>query len=266
VLDKSYNHTTFETVSSYPQLSKAPITMAILEIRFTSPASITNEGLRDAKDVLKENYPTHNYTTNAQIELKPDQLKTIVQLKSSQISGNIFQSPDRKREILLSTVVYNFKQHGSYTTWADFRDAALDGWHKCKRLLNTELITWISLRYINNIEIPVEQNKSIPAESLFKTFIANEGQNKEQSISAYSLRYTHHTDEKNLMVHFGQELLPALPEATGALPFIIDIDVIYNKSHQPSDIDIDQKFEELRDIKNDYFFDNLTDNTYKLLI
>lgn len=236
--------------------------MAILELRFEAADGITNESLKDAKSALKENFPVHNFTTDTQFELRPDQVKTTVQLKSSHISGNIFFSASRKHEITLSTKSYNFKQHGEYTTWTDFCNSALAGWEQCKSFIRPKSITWMSLRYINNIEIASPNNQPIPAESLFKTFIANEGKNKTQGIAAYALRYTHFHETKNIMVHFGQELLQGQP---GMLPFIVDIDVIHNKVYSPTQLDIKEKFDELRQVKNEYFFDNLTPNTLEIL-
>ncbi|MFM7859478.1 MAG: TIGR04255 family protein, partial [Flammeovirgaceae bacterium] len=155
-----------------------------------------------------------------------------------------------------------FRQHGKYNSWADFRNAALAGWKQCQPLIRPRIFTWLSIRYINNIEIASPNNEKVLAESLFKTFIANEGKNKNQAIAAYALRYTHFHEAENVMVHFGQELLQG---QLGTLPFIVDIDVIHNKSYEPTEINIQEKFEMLRDIKNDYFFDNLTQSTLELL-
>lgn len=248
--------------AQYPQLSKAPITMAILELRYVAEDGITDEGLRDVKNVLKDDFPTHNLTTDTQFEFKPDQHKTSLQLKNSRVSGNIFFNASRSKEIQLSTRSYNFKQHGSYSSWSEFCDSALTSWDKCKLFVKPKSISWLSLRYINNIEIPLKDNLSVPAEGLFNTYISNVGKNQKQAISAYSLRYTHFDEEKKLTIHFAQELLPG---PTGILPFIIDIDVIHRDEYKPSEIDVRAKFEELRNVKNSYFFDNLTKSTLDLI-
>jgi len=246
---------------NFPLLSKAPITLAILEIRYETDNTITNESLKLAKSNLKDGFPVHNFTTDAQFELRPEPLKTTLQLKSSHISGNIFMSSSRKHEILLSTKNFNFKQHGLYSNWNDFRDTAMDAWEKCLPVIKPQSISWLSLRYINNIEIPLSGAGSIPAETLFKTFVANEGSSKFQSIATYALRYTHVLDNA-ITVHFGQELLQG---PIGILPFIVDIDVIHSKPYGMGQINLQEKFEELRNIKNEYFFDNLTDKTLELL-
>ncbi|TXH23716.1 MAG: TIGR04255 family protein, partial [Cyclobacteriaceae bacterium] len=123
-------------------------------------------------------------------------------------------------------------------------------------------LSWLSLRYINNIEIPIQENQSIPAQNLFRTFISNDGKHKSEGISNYSLKYTHYFQESNVMVHFAQELLNGPP---GVLPFIVDIDVIHTKDYKLEDIDVERKFDELRTTKNEYFFDNLTPDTLELI-
>lgn len=42
------------------------------------------------------------------------------------------------------------------------------------------------------------------------------------------------------------------------LPFIFDIDVIRNETSAPPFLDIWEKFEELRKMKNDIFFNTIT--------
>lgn len=250
---------------TYPRLSKAPIAMAILEIRYNPPETLTNEGLDGVKKALEKEYPIHSYTRNAELEFRPDQQNStsLVHVKSNSISGILLQSASRKQEIQLSIKSYNFKQHGSYTTWEDFKSVALDGWNKCRPFVKPESINWLSVRYINNVEIPFKEGETVFPKDIFKTFIATEDESNLKALANYMLKFSHMDEKENLVIHFGQELLQG---QNGILPFIVDVDVIFNQSSALfSDNEIAEKFDYLRQVKNEYFFNNLTKSTLNLL-
>jgi uncharacterized protein (TIGR04255 family) len=248
----------------FPKLSKAPIILAILEIKFPAPSALKISDLRSLKGMLKDTYPHYLEVTNTEIKIEAAQDKTPVSIKNTGLAGFTFSSANKKHDFYLTLNSFNFKQHSQYESWNDFKSVALAAWEKCSELIDPVALSRVSIRYINNIEIPVAPNSHMPQQEFFKTFIANTGTVVNiKPISNYFLRYTHPAGADNILIHFAQELKIGLPDR---YPFIVDIDVIYEKDNQATNLAmISNKLDELRDIKNQYFFDNLTDYTYNLI-
>jgi len=245
--------------NQFPKLAKAPIVLAILEIKFKTSEEKTNSNLQPLEVIFKKNFPIHNTISTAEVEFKPELEKTPISLKSTSLSGHSFISEDKKNEFFISTDTFTFKQHGEYDTWAKFKEKALSAWAKCLAVIEPKTTERLSLRYINSIEISATKNAALAQEIFLNTFIASYGSLQKTPISEYSLRYTHPLNENKIMVNFAQELRQGSGDK---FPFIIDIDVLYISSEKLNDSSIQNKFDELRKIKNEYFFDNLTDSTY----
>lgn len=248
----------------YPTLSKAPIILAIMEIRFSPRPSLKVTDLKSLKGVFKETFPNHSELSSAEIKFSAGGDKTPVSIKNTGVTGQLFTSADKKHEFNLTIDTFNFKQHGPYGTWEEFKDAGLAAWEKCYQLIEPSATSRISIRYINNIEIPIAPDAKAPQLHFFKTFIANTGSVvNTKPISNYFIRYTHPAGDDNIRINFAQELKIGPP---GTFPFIIDIDVLFEKQNSSADIQfISNKLDELREIKNHYFFDNLTEHTYNLI-
>jgi len=245
----------------YPTLSKTPILVAILEIVFKSDESVKIESLRPLKGIFKQDFPNQLENKLTELQLRPDLDKTFLSLKDKGTNGFVFASETKKRDFTISTVSYNFKQHGKYSTWEEFKREALDIWIKCIPIVCPKTVSRISIRYLNSIEID-SNNELVKAEKLFNTYIVNSGGGSQKPISNYFVRYTNPELEDNITVHFAQELKIG---ASGSLPFIIDIDVLFNNEMEYDYEKLSKILDQLRIIKNDYFFDNLTDFTLDLI-
>lgn len=247
--------------NEYPRLSKAPIVLAILEIKFTSPDEVSNDSLASLKERFSDEYPGYSTVNTAQLEFRPELVKTPISIKSTNLTSHNFISASKKHEFNLSVDTFTFKQHGEYTEWSEFKKLALSAWGKCAAFIQPGKITRMSIRYVNSIDIPASSDAVLPQQQIFKTFIAYTGQNYNKPISHYFLRYTHPPDDNMITVHFAQELKAGTGDS---LPFIVDIDVLYTREEN-SDANIEAKFDELRIIKNQYFFNNLMPHTLDLI-
>jgi len=243
----------------FPKLSKAPIVLAILEIKFIAGEGVTNDHLQSLREIFQPDFPTHQRINNLEIEFKPEFEKTPVSVKSNFLSGHSFISEDKKIDFFVSVDTFTFKQHGEYDHWGKFKEKAFFIWEKCLHIVKPKKTERLSLRYINSIELSIKLSKDVPQEQFLNTFIANNGSVQKTPISQYSIRYTHPLNENKIMVNFAQELRQGV---SGKFPFIIDIDVLWLDTQEFDSNLIANKFDEIRKIKNMYFFDNLTESTY----
>jgi uncharacterized protein (TIGR04255 family) len=244
---------------TYARLTKAPIVLALLQVQFRSSAdSVTKLG--GVKEVLKATYPHHLVQNAAQVSINE-----FAQITQTGVAPDAysFVSESRKHEITISLDKFTFAQHGAYEDWASFKKMALDGWNKVRPLIQLTEINRLSIRYINSLEISSRSNKNEAAPKLLHTYIGYSGPAGEigkTPISTYFLRYTHQDDDRKTTVHFGQQLRSDVTKDE-VFPFIVDIDVLRATAGQPSNADIEKQFDELRDLKNFYFFNNLTEST-----
>jgi len=247
-----------DLVPNYPRLSKAPIVLAILEIKFHTDAKVKD--LSRLKKILKEDFPTQSDRSGAEINIPPNIQTTPISVRSTGVNGYVLISESKKHELFVSADTFTFKQHGAYEDWSSFKKIGLTAWSKCDDVIKASKTTRLSLRYINSIEIPT-LNDIVQQEQVFRTFIVSSVSHRTEPISTYNFRFSQMVNEKT-QVNFAQELKPGDGKS---LPFIVDIDVLRIEDQKKDLALITSTLDELRNLKNKYFFDNLTDSTYNIL-
>src|SRR4051812_46875150 len=115
----------------FPTISKAPIILAILEIKFLCDGTVTNNSLLSLKKVFKDSFPTHTALSSVDIQFKPELEKTPISVKGTNLDGHIFISESKKHEFFISKDTFTFKQHGNYSQWSEFKSQALKAWTLC---------------------------------------------------------------------------------------------------------------------------------------
>ncbi len=252
-----------ESRSPYPRLSKAPILLAIMEIQYQSPVSVTNASLKSLEKVFKDEFPSHQVLQHHNLLVQNNAGKTSISVKNIQDQGHLFVSSSKKHEFTVSSSMFNFKQHGEYSDWEEFKQMAMSVFERCLESTKATRITRVSLRYVNKIELPFEENFRRPVSDFFKTFIAHTGTLIDRPIAYNSVRFTHIDEPAFLSVNYAQELEVGPVEPS--LNFLMDIDVLFTKDEN-MDIDfISAKLDELRAVKNEYFFETLTEYTLNIL-
>ena len=206
-------------MSDFQRLSKAPIILSVLEVKFAPPDSMTIKDLAGLKVIFKEDFPVQVERNQAQFQFNPSSKTVPVNVQQD---AYVFTSTSKKHEILITTDSFSFLQHGSYDTWAAFKKVGLGAWIKCESFIKPTSIDRLSVRYVNSVELPYPPNTVQTQEKFFKTTIV--GPTTGKPIQQYSMRFTHPAGDDGIMVHFAQDLKPGV---SGLFPFIIDIDVLY---------------------------------------
>ncbi len=233
-------------------------------MQFEASPGVINAGLKEIIPRIKDWFPIHNERKSAEIHLN-EALgeKTPLTVKSITDEGHSFHSESREMELILSTELFNFKRYSNYTTWESFKEEALTTWEKCVLSINPIKIKRLSLRYINNIEIDKgDDDAKINPADYFNTNISFEKPLQPPSLSNYKIRYTIPLIEEKITIHVSNNVEISVNDK---YPFLIDIDVLYNDVVDYNYDDVKKKLDELRDIKNYYFFNNLTPKGLKLI-
>lgn len=235
-----------------PHLTNAPITEAVLDIQVQLPASVRLGHLETMHRDIRDRYPNRRTRHRVEVNIKLEGEAPIATPPKE--DGYLFQSRDGKRIAQARLDGFSFSQLNPYDTWEALRDEAKELWARYVNIASPESAKRIALRYINRMELPLPITD-------FKDYvrIAPEiAPGVPQAVQNFFLRLEIPYPSGVLAIVTETLQPPGDPSNAKKLPLILDIDVIRAESTTAPFVDIWEKFEELRQIKNDIFFSTIT--------
>ncbi|MEN8262971.1 MAG: TIGR04255 family protein [Nitrospirota bacterium] len=236
----------------FPLLKNAPIIEAVIDIKVKLPDSFKVNQLDSFSDFLKTNYPTKKEVKKfeGRIDLAQEAALTPI---SGETAGYRCDSEDGKQVVQAMTEGFTFSRLKPYISWEQFCEEAHKIWDHYKKITSPELITRVALRYINNLNIPVQEH-----EFKFHDFLTAPPavpNDIPQAITEFVTRVVVPEPSINANAIIIQALEPI--SKPRLLPVILDIDVF---SFNTDGIDEDpwDILESLRDFKNKIFFNSIT--------
>ncbi len=235
-----------------------PITEALLDIRVNLPKDTTLETLASFQDKVNDNYPVkkERFTWEGKFEFKPGILPEVVSPRAG-TDGFFFNSNDGLSVAQVRLDGFTFNRLKPYKNWEEFRSQAKLLWNVYRQIAEPVNVKRIALRYINKIEIP------LPLED-FKQYILTVPEvasNIPNELSEFFMRLVIENDaiqSKGIVTETIEQI------KDGFLPLIFDIDVFYNQISDAYSELMWEKFEQLRNFKNQIFINSLTDKAKDL--
>lgn len=176
--------------------------------------------------------------------------------------GHLFTSADGRQIVQARLDGFTFNRLAPYEWWERFRDEARFHWERYRDLAKPTAITRIALRYINCLQIP------LPIKD-FKDWILTTPEIAPalpQGLKTFFMRLEvpHRTGAIVIVTETIKQ--PETPAGSDqhVLPLILDIDVIHERQFSPDSSDVWASFENLRNLKNEFFFNSVTDRTKEL--
>lgn len=223
----------------------APVVEAILLIEYVPLIATGGAAVAEFAEAVRDRHPEHLHASpvTSEIGLTPTG-GVAVESVTRNPPEHIFRSADGKDLVQLRRNGFAVNRLSPYSDWETFRDRAAEMWHLFRARFEVEPVTRIGLRYLNRIELPVENLDfsdylrtvpSIPAEI-------------EPRLSEFFLR-----------LGFPENTIPAhgvLTAATGmisdgipgTLPLTLDIEAV--STGPQSENAIWQTADRLREFKN----------------
>lgn len=237
-------------------LRKAPITEALIDIRVKLPAGKNDPiQIRSLREKIKDQFPQEKEIRHFEMEFQsgpPPEQKT----KSSHI-GYRYDSSDGHRVLQAKIDGFTFSRLRPYENWENLREEAKSMWELYCRVLQPEAVVRVATRYINEIVIP---GPLIDFDH-YLTTCPPIPRTLPQALAGFFTRIVVPHKEKKVDVIITQAFEPGgNPER---ISVILDIDVINRESLQMND-DIWGTVDSLRDIKNQVFFESITERTAEL--
>jgi uncharacterized protein (TIGR04255 family) len=243
---------------SWPTLKNPPIILAVVELRFKLPEKYDIINLKRNDGDLIKKYPTRidNITGNINIPGPVIGLSTAT-VDSRQI-GYTYTTADRSRKIIISKENLVYAQEGKYSDWNSFKQECTDIVNHFSDILKGIEIERLSIRFVNQF---VVSEMTSPLDYFNSSISAHDGVIK-YPVDLYFYRYVMKVPDSDLRVI----VINSLQEiSTTNYTFIFDIDILSDE-HFTFNLDkISGIMENLREKKNETFFNNITEKTLILI-
>jgi uncharacterized protein (TIGR04255 family) len=244
-------------MSERPHLANAPIAEAVLDIQVRLPSNIRLTHLEAMHRDIRDRYPNRRTRHRLEINIK---LEGEAKTGSPTEDGYLFQSRDGKRIVQARLDGFTFNKLKPYDDWNALREEARELWGRYVDIARPEAAHRIALRYINRIELPLPIHD-------FKDFVRTApdiAPGIPQAVQNFFLRLEIPYSNGALAIVTETVQPPEDPTSATTLPLILDIDVIRAEGFAPPFTGVWEKFEELRNMKNDIFFSTITTRAEEL--
>lgn len=239
--------------NKWPILNNPPIEVALFQLKFEMGDKNLSDFLKcDAE--LRKLLPNRNDTIEANINLP----SSSIPLGTSKVSGTsnaklanyLYYSADQKCKLAITEGSLTYTDERKYVGWEEFERLICQYLTIFAPILEKHIITRTSIRFIN--QFPLTEFND-PAE-YFKTLVSSAENGVPYPLLKYGFRLV--LDVREGVYSIVNQNLDKLP---CKYLYIFDIDVL-NKSNLIFDISsIQSVLHELREVKNNIFFSNITD-------
>jgi len=245
------------TGSNWTRFPKAPIKEAVLDLRVELPPTVSLDQLSTFQERIRERYPQKRERKHWEATLGFNEGGLQAPVSKGGVDGFLFSSADGLNIVQARLDGFTFNRLHPYDRWDTFRDEAMRLWEHYVQIATPTAVKRLALRYINRLELP------LPFKD-FKEFILTTPEIAPalpQGLKTFFMRLEIPHDSYQAVAII-TETMESVSNAV--LPLIFDIDVIRETTGSPSNSEIWQAFEQLRDFKNEIFFNSITEKAKEL--
>jgi uncharacterized protein (TIGR04255 family) len=241
-------------------LNNAPITEAIIDFRVKLPPKFNVEAFRKLKKTIGDRFPKveERKLFSSQLRIK----KGEPQPPSAEyhgVHGYFFRPEDDKTVVQFRIDGFTFSRLKPYTYWEEMFGEARELWGMYSEIAQPEAVTRLAVRYINHINIP------LPVDDLSDYFTASPKipDNIQGVISGFLSKVVVYDQEMDVSANIVQ----ALEKSTKPdkhITVVLDIDSFKTGDFNVSNGEMWDIFANLHNLKNQVFFNSITDETARL--
>jgi len=244
--------------TSFPHLTNAPITEALIDIRVSFHNPPTTEELKNVANAIKEEFPlqTERNRTTISFNIQPEKTESSVGKESN---GLLIHTQDKKYAVQLMRESFSLSRLQPYLDWSELRTQTEKYWEIYADILKPDRVTRLAVRYINKLLIPTP----IQDFSDYFTQPVEIPKGLPQGLASYMTRLVIPEPETQSVAIVQQVLEGSTPEDKVSILFDIDAFKFVDLSTNDHDA-IWSILENLHEYKNRIFFNSLTDKTIGL--
>jgi uncharacterized protein (TIGR04255 family) len=238
--------------------ARAPITEAVIEFQFATPLEF--EAVEETRGIFAKDFPGLNEI--AMTMLLPSGSGAPPQMVHSRI-GFRMDNADSTDIVSLTTNAFAYSRLAPYETWQQFSTSALDAYDRLRRKMGYVPVKRIGIRYINRIDVPLNQPQHVPIR--LEDYLTIEPKFPEDQLpplQGFTMQTAHPLSALGCLATITIASAPSPVPARMAL--ILDIDVGRNDSVPQSENEIHDLLQTMRVEKNRIFELAITDATRRL--
>lgn len=242
--------------------ARPPITEAVIEIRMNN--IVDQDALKKIAGKLNKNYypdKKENIEINFSLAFNPKDGKQESSVQPKQ-TGYRLASVDQTEIAIIAPQVLTIAQLAPYPGWDKFYERMVFAWKIWKRIVKVQDINRIGIRYINRIDIPINELQNINIMD-YLNFYPNAPVFSGFPMTDYLIQVTIPTPNPLWIVNIAS-FIHQPPVLVDTISLVLDID-IYNTEKVPlDDKGLMLRLEEARELKNLVFKQCITSKTEEL--
>ena len=242
------------------KLQKPPVILAIFQVKFDQKDPDISVFL-DYDTQIRHVFPKRkdNMLTNLEV---PGTIalgvSKITSTTNTKITGYVYSTEDHKKNLQIEQGSLVYADECKYEGWNNFKEFILSFLNIYRPQLDKFTILRISIRFINKISFDESEDPT----AYFNTLVSTSSDKDfAYPLTKYSFKMFFNIPDTNRNAIVNQDLEI---NTQNKYDYIFDIDVLDNKNHNFDISFIEETIEELRIIKNNIFFDNITPRTIEL--
>lgn len=244
-------------MSEWPILSKPPVVVALFQLKFLQ-GEISLASVEDVDGAMRALYPNrmNNLSANIDMPSVPLPIGTSQFSGTTQLASITYFTQDQTKKVNITKQDITYSQEGLYHGWDEFKAEINVLLEQITPLLERHVVTRTSIRFINRFEMEQFEDP----EDYFKTMISvTKDDVLPIPVAKYGFKLTLNVSD-NAYAIVNQNL----DKINDKYVYLFDIDVLDRRNLLFERLEISNVMEELREVKNQIFFGNVTEKTLNL--
>jgi uncharacterized protein (TIGR04255 family) len=234
--------------------NRAPITEAVLELRFTHPQP--KDVAEKAAASLEKSYFYNELEQSLSFSLEANVAKVETKWEGKKLS-----SLDRADVVIFRTSAFVCSRLAPYMGWEEFLPQARRAWEIWRKHAGSVEIARIGLRYVNRIDIPLKEGQSIDVENYLCVLPKSPDSFKLPMIN-YLVQIVRPLETDGCNVLLTSATIPS--PLVNTLSLALDLDVFRETDIPRREDELWALINRMRDHKNFVFENSITDLARKL--
>jgi uncharacterized protein (TIGR04255 family) len=245
-----------DLTEKFPQLARAPIAEAVIEMRARAAAPWDEAGIRGKLAPLLQGYPIVESQSEFEHALQVGPGQDMVQThRDLGWRGLRRESADHVHIAQFNRDGFVFSRLRPYDHWEQFHGEAMRLWNIYRDFARPSAVQRLGLRFINRIELPVdgprpEDYLRMPAEALKVLPLSRSGFFHRDVLGVPGYPY---------IVTIVRTVQPLQAGGSKGYGLLLDIDVFSTEPFDLRDDLLSQRLVEMRWLKNKAFFGSITE-------
>jgi len=245
--------------SKWQELPHPPVVLALFQVKFRQEV-VDWDIVKRIEGCIIEQYPVcvvHNqskFSISSPLQVGCQTVKADTDTK---IIGYTFSTKDQKVKLNIEQGTVTYHDERKYAGWDHFKSSISSFLSLISPIISDSIIQCVSIRFINKFVLPDFKNPLDYTNIIISSAVEIE---HAYPVSKYSFKLFHEIPETNIKGWVNH----SLDNVDGKLNYIFDIDILNHENIVYDQDTIMDMLEKMRDVKNEIFFETLTEKTLSL--